>query len=136
MHGKIRKNKVAIKLNPVPSWNMKLDIGAASMQMDLSLYKIDTMDVDAGASSMEIKLGDRSPLSVLSFDAGASSIELSIPRSSGCQISSDSFLISKKFEGFSKNGDRTYQTENFVTSKNRIYITVNTAVSSIEIKRY
>ncbi|MCX6252755.1 MAG: DUF5668 domain-containing protein [Bacteroidetes bacterium] len=136
VHGSFRKNKVEIKLNPKPSWNMKLEIGAASLDLDLTEYKIDTVEVDAGASSMNIKLGDKNPRTDMKFDAGASSINIEVPENSGCQITSESFLVSKNFKGFDKKGDHIYETPNFSSAKNKIYIIVETAVSSINVKRY
>ncbi len=130
------KNHVNIKLNSKPAWNLKFDIGAASMDMDLSNYKIDTAEFDAGASSITIKMGNKNPLSVVTFNAGASSIHLSVPKSAGCQVSSESFLVSKTFEGFHKKEGHIYETENFTRATSKIYITVKTAVSSIDIRQY
>ena len=104
--------------------------------MDLRDYKIDTTNIDAGASSINIKIGEKNPLTVMTFNAGASSIKVDIPKASGCQIKSESFMISKEFEGFTKKGDGIYQTENFATGKNKIFLTVKTAISKIEINRY
>ena len=130
------KNHVNIKLNLKPVWNLKFDIGAASMDMDFSNYKIDTADFDAGASSITLIMGDRNPVSVVTFNAGASSIHLSVPKSAGCQVSSESFLVSKTFEGFHKKEGHIYETDNFAMAKSKIYITVKTAVSSIDIHQY
>ena len=132
----INENKVEIKLNEKPSWNLDFDIGAAEILMDLRDYKIDTTNINAGASSIEIKIGSKNPLTVMTFNAGASSITVDIPKESGCQIKSESFMISKEFEGFTKKGDGIYQTENFAQGKNKIYLTVKTAISKIEINRY
>ena len=132
----LNKNQVEIKLNSKPSWNLKMDIGAAAMDLDLSDYKIDTAIVDAGASSIDMKLGDKSSQTRLTFNAGASSIKVSIPKAAGCQVSSDSFLASRDFEGFSKKGDHIWETDNFSSAKCKIVVVVKTAVSSIEIKRY
>jgi len=135
-HGSFRKNKVDIKLNPKPAWNLILDIGAAELDLDLSNYKIDTARIESGAASMNIKVGELNPQTVMTFNAGASSINVEVPKNSGCQISSDSFLVSKNFEGFDSKGDHIYQTSNFASAQNKIFITVKTAVSSINVKRY
>jgi hypothetical protein len=132
----VNENKVEIRLSEKPSWNLDFDIGAAEILMDLRDYKIDTTNIDAGASSLDIKIGDKNPLTVMTFNAGASSIKVEIPKESGCQIKSESFLISKEFEGFTKKGDGIYQTANFATGKNKIFLTIKTAVSKIEINRY
>jgi hypothetical protein len=132
----VSENKVEIKLSEKPSWNLDFDIGAAEILMDLRDYKIDTTNIDAGASSIDIKIGDKNPLTVMTFNAGASSIKIEIPKESGCQIKSESFMISKEFEGFSKKGDGIYQTANFASGKNKIFLTIKTAISKIEINRY
>ena len=132
----VHSNKVDIRLNERPSWNMTFDIGAAEMNLDPTNYKVDTISVDAGASSIKMKLGDKSPCTRVSLNAGASSIKVEVPQGAGCQINSESFLISRNFKGFDKKADHTYQTSNFLTSKNKIYITIETAVSSIDVSRY
>ena len=132
----VKDNKVDIKLNDKPSWNLDLDIGAAEITMDLRDYKIDTTNIDAGASAIAIKVGDKSPLTVMTFSAGASSIKVGVPKESGCQIRSETFMVSKEFDGFTKTENGVYQTPNFSTSKNKVMLIVKTAVSKIEITRY
>ena len=132
----VKSNEVEIKLNEKPSWNLKFEIGAAEINMDLRDYKIDTTTIDAGASSINIKIGSKNPVTVMTFNAGASSIKVDIPKESGCQVKSESFMISKEFDGFTKKGDGIYQTSNFTTGKNKIYLTIKTAISKIEINRY
>jgi hypothetical protein len=132
----VKENKVDIRLSEKPSWNLDFDIGAAEILMDLRDYRIDTTVINAGASSINIKLGDKNPLTVMTFNAGASSITVDIPKTSACQIKSESFMISKEFEGFTKKEDGIYQTDNFQAGKNKIYMTIKTAISKIEINRY
>ncbi len=132
----VSENKVDIRLSERPSWNLNFDIGAAEILMDLRDYKIDTTTINAGASAIDIKIGSKNPVTFMTFNAGASSIKVEIPRESGCQIKSESFMISKEFEGFTKKGDGIYQTDNFTTGKNKIYLTIKTAISKIEIVRY
>lgn len=130
------KNKVDITLNERPFWNLDFDIGAAEINLDLRDYCIDTTVFNAGASSIEVKIGEKNPKTVMTFNAGASSIKVSIPKASGVEVRSESFLVSKEFEGLDKKGDGLYQTPNFIANKNKVYITVKTAVSKIEIVRY
>jgi len=132
----VHSNKVDIKLNEKPVWKLIFDIGAAAMNLDLTNYLIDTISVDAGASSIKMKLGDKSPCTRVTMNAGASSIKVEVPESVGCQINSESFMISRNFQGFDKKADRMYQTSNFSSSTKKIYITIETAVSSIDVSRY
>jgi len=132
----VHSNKVDIKLSEKPAWKMVFDIGAAEMKLDLTNYIVDTISIDAGASSIKMKLGDKSSCTHVSLNAGASSIKVEVPEGAGCQINSESFLISRNFKGFDKKADRMYQTSNFNSSTKKIYITIETAVSSIEVNRY
>jgi hypothetical protein len=129
-------NNVEIRLSDKPSWNLDFDIGAAEINMDLRDYRIDSTNIVAGASSIEIKIGDKNPATWMTFNAGASSIKVEIPKESGCQVKSESFLISKEFDGFTKKSDGLYQTDNFAKSQKKIYLTIKTAISQIEITRY
>jgi hypothetical protein len=132
----VKKNEVSIKLNSKPAWKLKMSIGAASVDFDLSDYRIDTAFFEAGATSMMVKLGDKNPNTVVEFNAGASSIHVDVPKAAGCQVKSESFLVSKNLEGFENKGNHVYQTANFKDSKTKIYITIKTAVSSIDVVRY
>jgi hypothetical protein len=131
-----RKNEVNIKLNLKPAWNLGMHIGAAKADFDLSDYRIDTAEFEAGATSMTVKLGDKNPKTVVEFSAGACSIHVDVPKTAGCQVTSESFLVSKTLEGFENKGNHVYQTSNFNLNKTKIYITIKTAVSSIEVERY
>ncbi len=133
---KYSKNEVQIRLNQEPVWDLDLDIGAASIDMDLKDYKIDTLEINAGASSIDLTLGSMNPVTRLTFDAGASSLNIRIPKEAACEVKSESFLVSRDFEGFVKKGNGLYQSENYSTGKNKIYIDIETAVSSISIERY
>ncbi len=134
--GKIRHNKIHLGLNEKPEWDLDLSVGAADMELDLQNHRMGDINIDAGASSIEVKLGDRSPLTRLTLNAGASSIKVKVPLSAGCQIKSESFMISREFKGFEKKGNRTYQTPGFDTASSKIYIDVQTAVSKIKVDRY
>jgi hypothetical protein len=132
----IKKNSVKIKLNPQPAWNLELNIGAAELDLDLRGYKIDTALFSAGASSIDIRIGDKNPVTVIDFDAGASSITVKVPKASGCQVSSKSFMVSREFEGLEKTGENVYQSPGFANSTNKVFINVQTAISKIRIERY
>jgi hypothetical protein len=133
---KYTRNEVQIRLNQEPVWDLDLDIGAASIDMDLKDYKIDTLDINAGASSINLTLGNKNPVTRLTFDAGASSLNIRVPKDAACEVKSESFLVSRDFEGFVKKSNGLYQSENYSAGKNKIFIDIETAVSSITIERY
>jgi hypothetical protein len=130
------RHQVDIKLHEVPVWDLELDIGAARIEMDLSPFKINDINIDGGASSIRVKLGDLSSLINVDVDAGASSIVIEVPQNSGCQVKTSSVLSGKNLKDFNKTDDDKYTSENFSESENKIFINIDAAVSSIEVKRY
>ncbi len=129
-------NDVEIQLNETPLWNFNINAGAASVDLDLSNFKTRFIDIDGGASSVDIRLGDKFNKSEINIDSGVSSIKIYIPEDSGCEIDTDTFLASKRFSGFDKLKRGLYQTPNFEVSENRIYINIDAAITSLEVVRY
>ena len=133
-----RKNnkKVVIKLNSNPVWNISLDAGASAVKYDLSQFKVHKLNIDGGAGSFKITLGNRYPDTYMNLDAGASSILLRIPESSGCDLELSSVLSGKNLSGFQKTDDGHYRTANYDSAANKIHLNIDAAVSSFTIIRY
>jgi hypothetical protein len=134
--GKNYKNIVDISLNSNPVWDMYLNVGAASMDFDLTKFKTKKVDVDMGAASINIKFGDLLSETELFVEAGASDINVFIPKESGCKILIDGALSSKHFTDFEKIDSDNYETENFDKSENKVFINIDCGVSSISVDRY
>ena len=134
--GKNYKNKVDISLNSNPVWDMEFDIGAASVMLDLTPFKINDLNIDMGAAALDVQLGDLNHETNVDIDAGASDIDLFVPEGSGCQIKTDIALSSKNFHGFEKIKKNFYQTSNFEDAVKKIYIEIDCGVSSISVRRY
>jgi len=134
--GKGYKNKVDIALNNKPVWDMNFNVGAASMDFDLTKFKTKNVNVDMGAASIKIKLGNLYPETEISVDAGASDINIFIPKGSGCKIVTDGALSSKHFSEFEKIDSDNYETDNFQEAVNKVYIEIDCGVSSISVERY
>jgi hypothetical protein len=134
--GENYKNTVDISLNPKPIWDMNFDVGAASMDFDLTQFRTREVTIDMGAASVTIKLGNLSPETKLSVDAGASDINIFVPKESGCKIVTDGALSSKHFSDFKKIDSDNFETENFNEAVNKVYIDIECGVSSISVERY
>lgn len=134
--GENHKNSVDISLNTNPSWDLNFDVGAASVDLDLTPYKVNKLDVDMGAAAFHVKLGDSSAVTNVKIDAGASDIDILVPVGSGCEIRTDAALSSKNFEGFTKIKSDLYRTGNFDSSTKKVYIEIDCGVSSLTVKTY
>ena len=130
------KNKLILRFNTAPVWDLNFDIGAASSDFDLSSFKIDNVNINTGAASLKLKLGDKVDVSKVRVKAGASSIEIEVPDSAGCEIRTSTALSSRNFDGFDKIDSNLYRTDNFDSAKKKIYLRIDTGISSIHVSRY
>lgn len=130
------KNRASVKLNPKIIWDINLDVGAADLRADLRKFKVRNIDIDGGASSINLKIGELLKEIHLKLDAGAASIKISIPENAGCKIDSESFLVDLDLDGFVKNEEGDHVTANFEESEQKIYIEVDAAISQLTVTRY
>jgi hypothetical protein len=131
------QNNAIMRLNKDIVWDIDLKIGAGSAEFDLSEYKVRKVEVDGGVSSVNIKLG--MPFeneSTVELKGGLLSFELSVPNDAACRIVSKSALSSQDFQGFNKQEDGSYITDNYNTADKKFTINMNTGMSSFSVKRY
>jgi hypothetical protein len=130
------KRRVTVKLNTNPVWDINLDAGASAVHYDLTPFKVRNLDLDGGAGSFKITLGDKYPETHVKLDAGASSITIKVPEQAGCDLRISAVLSGKNISGFEKLNNGHYQTKNYDTAKQKISMDVDAAVSSFTIIRY
>jgi hypothetical protein len=130
-------NKVILKLNPNPIWDINLEMGAVAMNFDLSKFKIERLKVDGLAGSFDIKLGEPLETTNIKLATGAASNDISIPKDAACRIESSTFLSSTNYEeqGFQKV-DGGWETPNYKSAKNKLNIHMDGLAGSFDIHRY
>jgi hypothetical protein len=134
--GKGYVNRVDVALNPNPEWELNFEVGAAKLNIDLTSYKTKEVNVEMGAASIDLKMGELLKESHIRIEAGASDINVFVPKSSGCKVNISSALSSKKLNEFTKKGSGVYETENFDSAGNKIFVDIECGVSSINIERF
>ena len=133
---KHKKNTVDLGLSQQPVWDMSFDVGAAKAEFDMSKLKLRKLNIEGGAASIDVKLGDNYDRTEVWVETGASSFKIKVPEDSGCELNVSSVLSGKTIKGFEKIDHGNYRTSNFDTAKNKIYINLEAAVSSYTIIRY
>ena len=133
--GNIR-NRADIRLNVNPTWSMRFETGASKLSLDLSPYKIEKVTIDAGLSTIHLKLGDRADETNVRIKTGVSTVRIEVPASAGCEIYDNAHIGNTDYDGFTKMRGETWQTDNFDNASKKIYIDVDTGVSSVKVVRY
>ncbi|MBU1100344.1 MAG: hypothetical protein KKA84_08065 [Bacteroidetes bacterium] len=133
------KNRLQVRLNPNPVWDLDLDFGAAKANFDLSDFKTRNINIETGVTDIFLKLGEKYSETHVDISMGAASLIISLPKESGCKLTGDMVLFSKDLEDFNevrRDDKKTYVTSNFTESENKIYIHIDGGMSKLEIKRY
>lgn len=130
------RNRVEMFFNPDPLWNLYFDVGAASVNLDLSTVKVRKLKVGMGAASFKVKLSGNTDRTDVVVESGVSEVKINVPKDAGCEIRTKGALNSTDFQGFSKVNSDLYRTGNLDTASHRIYIHIDSGVSSIKVDRY
>lgn len=111
-------------------------MGAGELDFDLTRHKIRTLNFDGGAADLKIKIGDLIPITDVNVKTGVANVEIKVPQASGCRIKTHTGLASKDFKGFVKKDDGYYETPNYSTSKNKVFIKLDGGLSNFEVDTY
>ncbi len=135
-NGESLDNTVFLELHTAPVWAIYLEMGAASVDFDLTKHKISEIEVDCGASELKLALGQPNGIkSILKLKSGVADIDIDLPADVACEIISNSALSSKDFEGFTKVSSGIYRTPDFDKSKTHWVLSLETGVSSVSVSR-
>ena len=127
---------VDVRLNTNPVYEMNLKMGAGELKFDLADYKVRTLNFDGGAAELNIKFGALLPITDVNVKTGVADVKIEIPEGSGCRIKTKTGLSSKDFTGFTKISEGVYETSNYQSAANKIFINFEGGISSFEVDRY
>lgn len=130
-------HKLALALNPNPLWTIEADIGAAKLDFDLSPFRVQRVEIEAGATLVTLKLGARCDSVQVRLSTAASTVKLLVPKESGCEILGENDFSSRiNAKGFVKQNGAKLQTENFSNAQTKIYVTLESGLSTLNVERY
>lgn len=113
---------------------LSLNIGASNITADLTLARLQNLDIKSGATKSDIKLGDSEDLTTVSLDSGASSFLIRVPVSSGVSVKLDG-VTSNHLDGLIKKGN-TYESANYESATKKINIVGRLGLASFTLERY
>lgn len=134
LKGKIN-NELEVALSDYPLWTVNVETGASNCDIDLSPYKVEKIDISAGACRLNLQLGDKDCDCEVTLKSGVSDIDIELPKTMGCKIISNSALTSKTFKGFEQIEKGLFQTSDFGQTDHNIIIHLDCGASKVEIER-
>lgn len=126
-------NQFDLEISPEVPIKLLIETGVSSFDLNLSNLKIKQATIKAGASDLDIEIGDKLNQSKLDVKSGASSINLTIPKSLGVRLEMQSALSSQNLERLNKTKNDMYESPNYSSKSKKIKINLDTGVSSFDI---
>jgi len=116
-------------------WDMEINIGAGNLKLDLSENKINKLDINSGASKIELKLGDVENKSSINFRTGASQLVIWVPDKIDFEVVTNSFIHTTLQTDFIVKENGNYAPK--VTRKNmpKVIINIESGISKLDLKR-
>ncbi|PRD52587.1 LiaI-LiaF-like domain-containing protein [Sphingobacterium gobiense] len=134
---KNKTNTVLIGLNPQVDWHLILNYGAANFKGDLSSLRFKTLEVNTGASTMDLTLGEPTiGISKIDVATGASKIYFRVPKDAAIKVEYTSILSKNSFEGFETNESGIAKTANYENAENKFDIQLEGAANNFTLTRY
>lgn len=110
--------------------------GASDVRIDASELRLERLNIDSGASSIDVTLGAQTSLVRVAIDAGASRVQVRVPREVGIRVEYDGGLSRKQLADLQDAGDDAYQSEGYADAAKKAILQTDIGASSLEIERY
>lgn len=132
-----KSGTVSLEIHPQTTWDFEFNYGAASINGDLSALRFRNLDINTGASSMDLTLGmPQVDVSYIAIVTGASKIHFRIPKDAAIQVEYTSVLSKNSFEGFATKEDGVARTANYEHADKKFNIDLDGAANTFVISRY
>lgn len=126
-----------IRLNGDVPFEIAVEAGASSVDLDLRHLLVSFLRVEAGASRVEVAFGEGLDYVETAIDTGASSVTVSVPRSMAVRVELQGALNSHNLadEGLIPDGD-TWISPRYNEAQKRLDISVDAGVGSLQLSKY
>lgn len=119
-----------ITLSPLVEYDFDLNFGAADMDMDLQSLRVNSLNIESGATDIFVKFGSY-PTNV-NVETGASSVEFEFPTDMNVMVIFDGGASSVDLDHFDKINGVYYSPEFDSESSDLITVNIEAGASSID----
>jgi cell wall-active antibiotic response 4TMS protein YvqF len=119
----------------VPITSFVVQTGATEAHLDLSTLRVSAIDMSIGAATAWVRLPEAAGSTTAHISGGASTITLEIPQGVAAQIQLRGGLSTLNIDQtrFPQVGDNQYRSPDYATAQNKVDITLETGVSTIQV---
>jgi hypothetical protein len=138
--GPTRDSELDVTLDRDVTWDLEIDAGVSSFDVDLSRLAVSSLDFKAGVSEGTLTLGLPSGVAEAMIEGGVSSLTVRVPKGTDVRVSVRSGLSAVDFRGEwdrGGNGDRrVYTTPRFSDSGDYWDIEIAAGIGALTVEYY
>ncbi len=125
-----------VHLSRIPTYSfLRFDMGACHSELDLSTLDVREFEINTGASTLRLGLGDRAASARGSISVGAAEVSLWVPRTVGVRLELSGALSSTNLGGHGVLiGSRRWTSEGYETKEKRLDLRVQAGVSRFRLE--
>lgn len=128
---------VALSFHQQPHWDITFNVGAVTVEGNLSDHRIKNFVINSGASSFKLKFGKPTDgTGKIEINTAASSIKLLLPQDVEYYVKSENVISSTKIKGKKQKGKGSYKTDNYDRADHKYYIEISGAANSFSLETY
>lgn len=129
------RSEYSFKLNKDIIWDLDLDFGAVSGDLNLAEVPVKSLDLDFGAGDLHIILGTKYEKTNVKIDSGASNLDITMPNDAGIKIKLDTALTKTNVADLSlnKSGDY-YISSNYEEAPTKLDFDIDMGAGKIDFK--
>lgn len=126
--------KVDLGLNNSVNWNITLNTGDFDGKLDLSDINANNIEVNAGDSDLDLKLGNKNKNTRITVNAGDSDTKLALPDTTGVRvtINAGDYDTNMRNLGWLKNG-HTYTSPEYDSADAKVEVTLNMGDGNFDV---
>lgn len=115
-------------------WDIDIDTGAINGTMDFSNLMLSKLDIDMGASNLNLIFGDKSEKTKVDIDGGVTNLEITVPKDIGVRIDIDGGIKNTNIRGIGwKKIDGSYISPNYDEAAKKLEIDVDMGIGKFDI---
>lgn len=124
-----------LNLSPLVATDLRVDTGASDLTLNLRDLAVTRLNVDAGASSVNVVLPGSAGHTDAVIEAGVASVDVTVPEGVAARIRVRQGLSGANIDEtrFPRVGEY-YQSPGYETAVNRVNLSVETGVSSLNVR--
>ncbi len=134
--GQAPSEEWTLHLTPSIPTEIRVDAGAAEIDLDLRNLDLQRLEIKAGAADIDVVMPAAAGKTEASIEVGAASLRITVPEGVAAHIEVDAGLSSIQIdEGrFPQQRDDVYTSPGFERAVNRLDITIDAGASHVEIR--